>query len=150
LQVAVVAEHYNRLSKFIRVQSSPKIFYLPAKHNAVTERLLSETQVALRADLDAARTALLRTADPHTQADREQDDGGEAEEGGEEIQDREKAQDGAAREEPQDSASADAQLQGATAVAPASDKDGEGERPQAQGADSLQEKGSDEKQNAAQ
>ena len=43
-----LAAHYECMGNFIRTKVEPTIFYLPARHNSATKRLLAETRGAIQ------------------------------------------------------------------------------------------------------
>ena len=47
LQRRVLRRHYLQLSHAIELQSSPRIFFVPAKHNEKTRALLAATRMAM-------------------------------------------------------------------------------------------------------
>ncbi|CEL95988.1 unnamed protein product [Vitrella brassicaformis CCMP3155] len=47
--------HFSKMRNFIKTRAQPTIFYLPAKHNGVTERLLTDTKMAIERKLEALK-----------------------------------------------------------------------------------------------
>eukprot|EP00435_Cladocopium_sp_Y103_P050077 s2663_g15.t1 len=58
-----LAEHYSHMMNFIRTRGEPILFYLPAKHNAETQKCLEETQRTIRRKIEMLPTHLGGTAD---------------------------------------------------------------------------------------
>lgn len=56
-QGASLEQQAQRLSKFIRSQTGPAVYYLPAKHNDTTQRLLEEQQSTLETRLSEIRAS---------------------------------------------------------------------------------------------
>lgn len=53
-----LAEHYSHMMNFIRTRGEPILFYLPAKHNAETQKCLEETQRTIRRKIEMLPTHL--------------------------------------------------------------------------------------------
>mmetsp|Transcript_5708 Transcript_5708/g.10160 ORF Transcript_5708/g.10160 Transcript_5708/m.10160 type:complete len:631 (-) Transcript_5708:108-2000(-) len=50
--------HYLLMKNFIRTRAEPTIFYLPAKHNSQTKRMLKETRLAIEQKISSLRVQL--------------------------------------------------------------------------------------------
>lgn len=53
-----LAEHYSHMMNFIRTKAEPILFYLPATHNAESQRCLEETQKTIRRKIEMLPTHL--------------------------------------------------------------------------------------------
>ena len=58
-----LAEHYSHMMNFIRTRGEPILFYLPAKHNAETQKCLEETQRTIRRKIEMLPTHLRGAGD---------------------------------------------------------------------------------------
>jgi len=60
--------HYALMMNFIRTKAEPTIFYLPAKHNKTTEKMLEETRAAIKHKIEHLKVQL-QPVDAETAAD---------------------------------------------------------------------------------
>merc|ERR1712232_971778 len=66
--------HYALMKNFIRTRSEPTIFYLPAKHTAMTQEYLEETHVAIQQKIASLKAHLHPAAEVASSGERDDDD----------------------------------------------------------------------------
>lgn len=64
--------HYSLMMNFIRTQSEPTIFFLPAKHNKESEQKLEETRAAIKHKIASLKVQLQQMPDMPDEADPEE------------------------------------------------------------------------------
>jgi len=69
--------HYTNMKNFIRTRAEPTVFYLPAQHNAKTERSLRETRAAIEQKIKSLKVHLREPPEDREPEESDEESGSE-------------------------------------------------------------------------